>query len=427
MSTVTTAITRAPAGGPGPLHTPGPTGFATRGSVLRGFWQNAKLYLVLFLIMAPSLAALLVFTYYPQFGAIKYSFYKWDGSEDQLEYVGWKNYVEAFTVDPLFWQSFKLVLILLAANIVKMAPSIFAAVTLHRLRSERFQYFYRVAFVVPMIIPGIVSLLIWKSFFDPGSGALNVFLNSTGLMKLLSRLDYAMANIAASGFGTATRDHFVVGGVHGLWWMAGAGVALVVARMIARGVGTNDSGIGWTAATTAGSLLIIGAVGLALLTCVWPATPLRQFDFGQPAWLGNQNLIIPSVILWGFPWIGTVGVLIYLAGLQNITADVYEAAELDGVGSVRKLLSIELPLILTQVRINLIFLTIGTITDYGFFLLLLGPSGGPGGKGMVPGLHMYKSAFLEGRYGYSCALGMILFVLLLAITVVYQKFVRVDK
>lgn len=427
MSTVTTGLTRAPAGGTGPLHPPGSTGLAQRGSVLKGFWQNAKLYLVLFALMAPSLIALAVFTYYPQFGAIKYSFYKWDGTEQGLDWIGFKNYIEAFTADPLFWQSFKLVLILLAANIIKMFPSIAAAVTLHRLKSERFQYIYRVLFVVPMIIPSVVSLLIWKSFFDGSSGALNVFLNATGLMGGLKHLDYAMAGLAASPFGTAVREQFVVGGISGLWLLAIIGVVLIVGRMAARGVGIRDTARGWAILTASGVALIAAAIILALLTCVWPTKPLHQFDFGAPAWLGNQNLIIPSVIFWGFPWIGTVGVLIYLAGLQNITADVYEAAELDGVGSIRKLFAIELPLILTQVRINLIFLTIGTITDYGFFLLLLGPDGGPGGKGMVPGLYMYESAFIESRFGYSCALGMILFVILLAITVLYQKFVRVDK
>jgi len=137
------------------------------------------------LLMAPSLLSLLLFTYYPQFGAIKYSFYNWDGTNLRVEWVGLKNFIEAFTVDPLFWQSFKLVLILLAANVVKMIPSIFTAIILHRVRSERWQYLYRVLFVVPMIIPSIVGLLIWKSFFDAGTGVLNAFLNATHLMTLL--------------------------------------------------------------------------------------------------------------------------------------------------------------------------------------------------------------------------------------------------
>lgn len=395
-------------------------------------WQKWRLYAVLLGLMLPTLVGLGLFTYYPQFGAIKYSLYNWDGGTTE-EFIGLRNFRDAFTVDPLFWQSFQLVLILLAANILKMWPSIFAAIVLHRLRNERWQYIYRVLFVVPMIIPSIVGLLIWKSFYDAGGGALNVFLRGTGLMGALDRLDRFMAGDGTTGglvntaLAVAVRERFVFLGIHGLWWMIILGVALIVARMVTGRIYRNRvnpaaSPLSWSAAG-----MLISAVLLSLLFCAWPTRPISVFADGTPAWLGNQHLIIPAVIFWGFPWVGTVGVLIYLAGLQNITNDVYEAAELDGVGPIRKLFAIELPLIMTQVRINLIFLTIGTITDYGLFLLLLGPWGGPGSKGMVPGLYMYSAAFLEQRFGYACALGMILFVILLSITVLYQKYVKVDK
>ena len=60
-------------------------------------------------------------------------------------------------------------------------------------------------------------------------------------------------------------------------------------------------------------------------------------------------------------------------------------------------------------------------------LLLLGSSGGPDSVGMTPGLYMYRVAFLDGKFGYACALGMVLFALILMITVIYQKYVKVDK
>ncbi len=435
MSTTTTGLTSAPAGGAGKIHPPGSTGtsISVRAASL---WQRGKIYIVLIGLMLPSLIGLLLFTYYPQFGAIKYSLYTWDGGTTE-EFIGFRNFIEAFTVDPLFWQSFKLVLILLGANIIKMWPSIFAAIVLHRIRSERWQYIYRVLFVVPMIIPGIVGLLVWKSFFEAGTGVLNAFLNATGLMRVLAWLDGFMAGrsdqgrewvgLVNTGAASTIRDHFTIGGIHGLWWMIIIGVLLIIARMVSGSIKKNRINPAAPYLSGGALLMLASAVVMALLFCTWPQRPLTVFDEGAPAWLGNQNLIIPSVIFWGFPWVGTVGVLIYLAGLQNITQDVYEAAELDGVGPVRKLFSIELPLIMTQVRINLIFLTIGTISDYGFFLLLLGNDGGPGNKGMVPGLYMYRVAFLEQRFGYACALGMVLFVILLAITIFYQRYVKVDK
>ena len=175
----------------------------------------------------------------------------------------------------------------------------------------------------------------------------------------------------------------------------------------------------------AGSFIALG-VAVILLGNIW-SEPTGQFANGAPAWLGNQDLVIPAILFWGFPWVGTVGVLIYLSGLQNISQDVYEAARLDGVSPLGMIFKIELPLIMTQVRINLIFMTIGTLATYEIFLILLGSDGGPGGKGMVPGLYMFSAAFSEARFGYACALGMVLFIIILLLTIVYQKYVKVDK
>ena len=116
----------------------------------------------------------------------------------------------------------------------------------------------------------------------------------------------------------------------------------------------------------------------------WSGTRRSTIQDGHPLVAVALKLVIPSLIIWGFPWVGTVGVLIYLAGLQQISKDIYEAAEIDGVSSLGKAFQIELPLMMTQVRINLIFMTIGTLNDYGLVLLLLGRNGGPDSVGMTP-------------------------------------------
>ncbi|MGA0369850.1 MAG: carbohydrate ABC transporter permease, partial [Kiritimatiellia bacterium] len=154
---------------------------------------------------------------------------------------------------------------------------------------------------------------------------------------------------------------------------------------------------------------------------------LEAASQAAPAWLGNPDLVLTAFIVWGFPWVGVVGVLIYLAGLQSIDTSVYEAADLDGVGALGKFLNIELPLILTQVRINLVLLIIGTLQMYGQVLILFGDGGGPNGRMMVPGLLMYRSAFVEGYAGYACSIGLILFFLILVLTEINNRFVRVEK
>jgi len=62
----------------------------------------------------------------------------------------------------------------------------------------------------------------------------------------------------------------------------------------------------------------------------------------------TNHLDIPALIIWGFPWIGAVGALIFLAGLHSIGSEVYEAADLDGGTLFQKFVHIKFPLIMTQ-------------------------------------------------------------------------------
>jgi ABC-type sugar transport system permease subunit len=234
-----------------------------------------------------------------------------------------------------------------------MIPSIITAVVIHRITSDKWRYWYRLLFVVPMVVPAMVGLLIWKFFYDPLVGLLNRFLVSTGLLSLMASVNL---------------------------WLAGGDKSHTI------------------------------------------------FKAGQPpAWLGDTHLLLPALIFWGFPWIGIVGVLIYLSGLEKVPASVYECAELDGVGWLGKFFYIELPLIATQVRVNLVLMIIGVLQGYGLILVLLTDSGGPGGAAMVPGLYMYHNAFIEREAGYACAIGIMLFVLTLFLTWINNKFVRVEK
>ena len=300
----------------------------------------------LYFFVLPSLALVLVFSYFPATSAVYHSFFEWAGG-DTKQLIGLDNFRRAFH-DQVLIDSFLTVSVLIVFNLFKMIPSILLAVLIHRLRSDRWQYLYRVLLVVPMIVPGLVTLFIWKFFFDPNLGVLNGLLDFTGLKGALVWLDHV--------FG---------------WGVFYANVPI--------------------------------------------------------GWLSQPELILPSLVLWGFPWIGAVGVLIFLAGLQSIGAEVYEAAELDGVGPIGKFLYIELPLILTQVRLMLVLLIVATLGGYGLQLQLLNEYGGPGGRGMVPGLWMYNRAFYAGEFGYACAIGMILFAFILVLTFINNRYVRIDK
>lgn len=434
--------------------------------------QRARLgagWLILIALMLPTLLGKLIFDLWPKFSAIQMSFYQWDGALVR-EFIGIQNYVRAFTADPLFWQTFWLIGILITANLIKMWPSILIAVVIHRIKSESAQYLYRVLFVIPMVIPGLVWLLVWKSFYEPTYGLFNQLLRFTGLMNVLQWLDvkapllshflagwsstlinpwagsyaglilmglgFLVIGSVSTGSGATYRQQLTRRWPIMLVWaiITALIVGPIKAATLAILVGITSSALHkpldkftWPKTLRAiGAVSLFLGLALMLLTDVWH-TPTNAFAEGQPAWLGHTKLVIPAILFWGFPWVGTLGVLLYLAGLQSISKEVYEAADLDGAGPVKKFFSLELPLVLSQVRINLVFMTIGTLTDYGLFLVLLGAEGGPSNVGMTPGLYMYREAFANQRFGYACALGMVLFVCVLGMTIVYQKYVRVDK
>ncbi|HPF99165.1 MAG TPA: ABC transporter permease subunit [Kiritimatiellia bacterium] len=299
-------------------------------------WNQLKHHWEIYFFIIPTVFLVALFQYYPASLGIIKSFFRWNGA-DISEFVGFGNYTDLLK-NTEFWNSFKLAFILGGWNVVKMIPALFVAVAIHRCKSDRMQFLYRTLFVIPMVIPGLVVVLIWRSFFfEATAGYLNQFLHVTGLFNLLAHL---------------------------------------------------DATFNW------GGIFVAGKM---------------------PAWLGDPRLIITACIVWGFPWVGSFAVLTHLAKLQNISKDVYEAAEIDGVTWWSKFTRIELPLIMGSIYLLLVFVIIDTVKDAGMILALAGIAGGPGGKATVPALFMIRKAFLDQQMGYACAVGIILTIVVMVL------------
>ena len=121
----------------------------------------------------------------------------------------------------------------------------------------------------------------------------------------------------------------------------------------------------------------------------------------------------------GFPWIGGTNVLIYISGLNAVSAEARESARLDGAGTFQIIWNIDLPQIAGQMRFFLINGLIGGIQDYSVQFLLT--DGGPGYDTMVPGYYMYQAAFQSGRMGFASAIGTFLFVVIMIFTLLSFK------
>lgn len=139
-------------------------------------------------------------------------------------------------------------------------------------------------------------------------------------------------------------------------------------------------------------------------------------------WLGDPSTAMAAVIFIGFPWIGGFEVLIYYAGLSAIPESVNEAAALEGCTGIRKFLLIDVPMVMSQLKLMLVLTIIAGIQ--GFQNLLIVTRGGPGYATFVPGLQMYYNAFSYQRFGYACAIGVVLFVLIFGLTVVNMKYFK---
>lgn len=152
---------------------------------------------------------------------------------------------------------------------------------------------------------------------------------------------------------------------------------------------------------------------------------LASMGLKRILFLADPNLIKWTILLTHIPFISANTALIYLGGLNAISDSVWEAAKLDGVGPIRRFFALEMPLITGQFKLNLVSVLGAAITSYGEQLIYYNPSAQKGI--MTPGLLMYFKAFPNTGapdYGYSYALGLILFAVALLITVVTMKFIK---
>lgn len=134
-------------------------------------------------------------------------------------------------------------------------------------------------------------------------------------------------------------------------------------------------------------------------------------------WLGSFSLALPAVIVVGV-WAGMPQTTIaLLAGLQNTSNDLHEAAALDGAGGWQRFRTVTWPA-LKPVAIAISSLDfVWNFNSFGLVYVLTG--GGPGGQTLLPMLFAYQRAFGDGDFGYASALGNAMVVVIMAILGVY--------
>ncbi|MGC9347533.1 MAG: carbohydrate ABC transporter permease [Anaerolineae bacterium] len=287
----------------------------------RSVWKRIRKNRALYLLLFPILAGMLLFQYYPAFKAFYRSFYKWDGR--RATWVGLLNFEYFFSDSHLMVAWANIFQLLAFRVIVVITVPVLAAYLIFRLPKPRHRYVYRVLFVIPIVVPGVVQVMLWKWFYSL-NGAINFLLRSVGL----------------------------------------------------------DS---WTR-----------------------------------LWLGDFDTALYALMFMGFPWVGGVTMLIYLAGLMAIPREVLDAALVDGATGFKRFWFVELPLIQGQIKLQVMLTVIGGLQD--FYRIQIMTNGGPGWATMVPGLRMFH-AYQQLDLGYASAIGLVLFILIFTLTVINQRYI----
>jgi ABC-type sugar transport system permease subunit len=133
-----------------------------------------------YLLLAPAMLLMLLFSYYPGIAAFYISFTNFSLSAP-TEFVGLRNFL-LLPQDPFFVVGIKNMLILLATNVAKaLTVPLLVAELIYWMRNATLRYWFRTAFVFPAVVPGIVAILLWKVIWAPQIGLVNQLLRLVGL------------------------------------------------------------------------------------------------------------------------------------------------------------------------------------------------------------------------------------------------------
>ncbi len=207
--------------------------------------------------------------------------------------------------------------------------------------------------------------------------------------------------------------------------LASVPLGIILSLIIAILLNQNIKGLTWFR-TIYYMPSVISGVAVALLW-MWIFNPefgvlnfllWELFHIQGPAWLMSEEWVIPALIIMSLWGIGG-DIVIYLAGLQGIPTELYEAAEIDGANSFNKFLNITIPMMSPVLLFTLIM---GIINSFQVFTqAYVMTRGGPHYASLFYVLYIYQNAFQFFSMGYASALSWILFLIILALTFLIFK------
>ncbi len=176
--------------------------------------------------------------------------------------------------------------------------------------------------------------------------------------------------------------------------------------------------------TVAGAVLwgwlLTPDVHKGLVNAAWNATVTPSFGLAPPGWLTAADWSKPALIMMGL-WGAGGGIILWLAGLKGVPAQLHEAAAIDGATGSRAFWSITLPQLSPIIFFNVVIGFINAIQEFDRVYVMTSGAAGPSDSLLVPVLYLFTNGFHYFKMGYASALAWIVFLLILALTLVQFK------
>ncbi len=374
---------------------------------------NLRRHLIGYGFISPWLVALGLFIGFPFVAGFYFSFCDFPPLKTPV-FIGLENYSELLG-DTRFHRSMG-VTMMYAAVAIPLGVALALTLAMFLNARIRGQSFYRVIFYIPHLVPTVVVAILWMWIFNPQYGLLNIVLSV--VLGGIDAWTESYFNLKAARLG-----HYFLTPLS-LCLFAAILQGLAAAGLMRGSPFRCRAGLRRVLKTLIGTALVLAMIAAATAVANY-LMPVDMKKLHVPGWLSDGNPMpaavsfAPSWALWALIVMSMWGVgqmaIIYLAKLQDVPAELYEAAEIDGANWMQKTWQITIPMISPVILFNVVMAIIGTFQVFAEPYIMTG--GGPEDKTRFVAMFVYDQAFQFQRVGYGSAVAWVLFLMIVILTI----------
>ena len=348
-----------------------------------------------YILIFPFIAMVLLIRVVPFIWGIDLSFTNFSGFNlETVAYVGFDNYLGFFRDDTLLNVAIPSTLFIAS---FAMPIGLLVGLGLALLLNQKIKGdgFFRTVYYIPSIIPGVVTVLLWRILLNQHGGLVNV------IIRLFQPSEFpVLVSMLPEFFGQLSEAYYPAFiDMANFFYYVGDQSAVYVGSIIEH--------------FSYGSASYIPADQIT--------NYFRNYMYPTPInWFNLEN--IRYSLFFILVWVGGAGVLTYLAALKNVPNELYESAAIDGARSWSRFYKITLPMLTPVIFFNLINGFIGAFQIFAQPIMLAGFGGAGALTGRPPNpiytyvVHIFQEIFVARRFGYGLALVWILFFASIIVT-----------